>query len=797
MSIITNAIVQVCYGLEANLPSSAAGIASALSASMGATIPVANINPGIAFFCTDSGNLYLWNGSVMVQIGSQGFVNPMTESGDIIYEDPSLGPMRLGIGTSGEVLTVVNGLPVWAATAQSTTFEAGGSVLASDSTINFEGDGTYISVSNPSAGNVKSALNYSALVTALETSLDTTFDAYGSAGSAQSAAESFATSAVATETSRAEAAEALLAPKANPTFTGTVSGITYSMVGADAAGAAATAQSNAETYANSVNTSGTAANLSGTPALPNETTATTQTAGDSSAKLATDAFVLNEFAAPPAIGSSTPAAVTGTVINATTGFQANGAAASGAYLRGNGTDFVSSAIQIGDLPSTGTWAFAGTLSGNIAYTGAGTSTLGTATAPATGETYQNTSPTVTGASTTVALSTSTAPVNAGGNSWTYTLAASESGAASNGWLNASVTLSGYTGSATGNNGTFTITASTSTTITVTNASGTTVNTGVPVLISSASVQSPSLVLSGTCNTGTAGTLNSVTDSWTLQTGFMKVNSMNPAPTGPNPNSCLVISHAGSSGLAYVNIPNLQFQNNAAVDIMANGGQVNFSCQGGTSVYGSIKMAAGPGSFGLSGNLAGKTTFIEGVGGTVTSGSPVVAISATAAMTNTSGTVIGLAIGSGGGASSSDTFTFNPASGTAAFQAVLINPTVEGTSSGEIDVLYVNPTITNTNLTGKVNLFTVANGGTKEFGIDQYGHEVNKNGDTQGSITSASGTTVSKTFANAYASTPTVVVTPTTNAGAFYLSAVSASGFTITYATSGAQTFNYVVMGNPN
>lgn len=38
-------------------------------------------------------------------------------------------------------------------------------------------------------------------------------------------------------------------------------------------------------------TTGTAANLSGTPALPNGTTGTTQTAGDSTTKLATDAFV--------------------------------------------------------------------------------------------------------------------------------------------------------------------------------------------------------------------------------------------------------------------------------------------------------------------------------------------------------------------------------------------------------------------------------------------------------------------------------------------------------------------------
>jgi len=49
------------------------------------------------------------------------------------------------------------------------------------------------------------------------------------------------------------------------------------------------------------NTTGTAANLSGTPALPNGTTATTQTTGDATTKLATDAFVLaNAYILPQA-----------------------------------------------------------------------------------------------------------------------------------------------------------------------------------------------------------------------------------------------------------------------------------------------------------------------------------------------------------------------------------------------------------------------------------------------------------------------------------------------------------------
>ncbi len=50
------------------------------------------------------------------ELSSYGFfVNPMTASGDMIYEDPSLGPMRLPIGAEGYVMTVVSGLPAWTA----------------------------------------------------------------------------------------------------------------------------------------------------------------------------------------------------------------------------------------------------------------------------------------------------------------------------------------------------------------------------------------------------------------------------------------------------------------------------------------------------------------------------------------------------------------------------------------------------------------------------------------------------------------------------------------------------------
>ena len=67
----------------------------------------------------------------------------------------------------------------------------------------------------------------------------------------------------------------------------------------------------------------------------------------------------------------------------------------------------------------------------------------------------------------------------------------------------------------------------------------------------------------------------------------------------------------------------------------------------------------------------------------------------------------------------------------------------------------------------------------------------------GTLAQTGGTSVSVKYAVAYTSTPTVVASPTSNCGTWYISASSNTGFTITYANSGTQTFNYMVMGNPN
>jgi hypothetical protein len=89
-----------------------------------------------------------------------------------------------------------------------------------------------------------------------------------------------------------------------------------------------------------------------------------------------------------------------------------------------------------------------------------------------------------------ALSTGTAPSNAKGSTWVYTLANPESGAGSNAWVGASVALSGFTDRATGNNVAATVSASTPTAIEIENPKGTAINT-------STASDPPILTISGT------------------------------------------------------------------------------------------------------------------------------------------------------------------------------------------------------------------------------------------------------------------------------------------------------------
>lgn len=194
-----------------------------------------------------------------------------------------------------------------------------------------------------------SAETYAAAqASAAQSAAEAASDPAGSAATAQSNAETFATSAVGTETSRAEAAEALLAPKASPAFTGSPTAPTQTAgddttklattAYADAAVAAETSRAEAAEALRAplaspaltgTPTAPTATALTGStqvattayadaaaaaetsraetaealkaplasPALTGSPTAPTQTTGDTSVKIATDAFVATAVAA--------------------------------------------------------------------------------------------------------------------------------------------------------------------------------------------------------------------------------------------------------------------------------------------------------------------------------------------------------------------------------------------------------------------------------------------------------------------------------------------------------------------
>jgi hypothetical protein len=58
-----------------------------------------------------------YTGSAWANLDTTGMTNPMTTTGDIIYSSPGSTPVRLGIGSTGNVLTVAAGVPSWAAPA--------------------------------------------------------------------------------------------------------------------------------------------------------------------------------------------------------------------------------------------------------------------------------------------------------------------------------------------------------------------------------------------------------------------------------------------------------------------------------------------------------------------------------------------------------------------------------------------------------------------------------------------------------------------------------------------------------
>jgi hypothetical protein len=88
-----------------------------------------------------------YTGSAWANLDTTGMTNPMTTTGDTIYSSSGSTPARLGIGSTGNVLTVAGGVPTWAAPAAGggMTSIASGS-LSSNSTVISSITGGYVNL---------------------------------------------------------------------------------------------------------------------------------------------------------------------------------------------------------------------------------------------------------------------------------------------------------------------------------------------------------------------------------------------------------------------------------------------------------------------------------------------------------------------------------------------------------------------------------------------------------------------------------------------------------------------------
>jgi hypothetical protein len=101
-----------------------------------------------------------YTGSAWANLDTTGMVNPMTTTGDTIYSSSGSTPARLGIGSTGQVLTVAGGVPTWATASGGgksfTLLNTGGTALSGVSTLTVSGisakDDIYIIINGASAG---------------------------------------------------------------------------------------------------------------------------------------------------------------------------------------------------------------------------------------------------------------------------------------------------------------------------------------------------------------------------------------------------------------------------------------------------------------------------------------------------------------------------------------------------------------------------------------------------------------------------------------------------------------------
>lgn len=83
-----------------------------------------------------------YTGSAWANLDTTGMTNPMTTTGDMVYSSSGSTPARLGVGSTGQVLTVAGGVPTWATAAS-----GGGMTLLSTTSLSGTSTTTISSIS--------------------------------------------------------------------------------------------------------------------------------------------------------------------------------------------------------------------------------------------------------------------------------------------------------------------------------------------------------------------------------------------------------------------------------------------------------------------------------------------------------------------------------------------------------------------------------------------------------------------------------------------------------------------------
>lgn len=106
---------QVTGNISGNAANITATSNSTLTTLTALSLPTSQLTGMISLTTQVSGILPIANGGTSASSANAGFDNlsPMTTAGDIIYENATPTATNLPIGTTGQVLTVVAGLPAW------------------------------------------------------------------------------------------------------------------------------------------------------------------------------------------------------------------------------------------------------------------------------------------------------------------------------------------------------------------------------------------------------------------------------------------------------------------------------------------------------------------------------------------------------------------------------------------------------------------------------------------------------------------------------------------------------------